>query len=124
MEHGQRGEFVPVALEAEFGAKGSTMPGYRITLEDGTSMYLQGKIDRIEHAKAGDTGYLRVIDFKSGKQGLDLTEVYYGLKIQLLTYLRVALQYYETLLPDGETLLPAGYCTIFSEVESCRPMVQ
>ena len=113
MEHGQRGEFVPVALEAEFGAKGSTMPGYRITLEDGTSMYLQGKIDRIEHAKAGDTGYLRVIDFKSGKQGLDLTEVYYGLKIQLLTYLRVALQYYETLLPEGETLLPAGVLYYF-----------
>lgn len=113
MEHGKRGDFVPVALEVDFGSANSKMPGYYITLQDGTYVYLQGKIDRIEQAQVGDVRYLRVIDFKSGKQGLDLTEVYYGLKIQLLTYLQIALQYYENLLPNGETLLPAGVLYYF-----------
>lgn len=113
LEHGKRGDFVPIALEADFGFANSKIPSYHITLQDGTHVYLQGKIDRIEQAQLGNIHYLRVIDFKSGKQGLDLTEVYYGLKIQLLTYLHVALQYYESLLPEGEALLPAGVLYYF-----------
>ena len=113
MEHGKRGDFVPVAIEAEFGSANSKIPGLDITLQDGTKLYLRGKIDRIEQAKQGQTNYLRVIDFKSGKQGLDLTDIYYGLKIQLLTYLNVALEYYDTLLHEEETLLPAGVLYYF-----------
>ncbi len=113
MEHGKRGDFVPVALEAGFGTKDSTLPGWKITLQDGTTMQLQGRIDRIEQAKYANTTYLRVIDFKSGKQGLDFSEIYYGLKIQLLTYLNIALRYYEQLLPEGEELLPAGVLYYF-----------
>ena len=108
MEHGQKGAFVPVALEADFGTAKSKLPGWKLTLQDGTELVLQGRIDRIEQAKADEVTYLRVIDFKSGKQGLDFTEIFYGLKIQLLTYLHVALEYYRSLLPDSELLLPAG----------------
>ena len=113
LEHGQRGAFIPIALEAEFGTAQGKIEGYRITLEDGTNMYLQGKIDRIEQAQSGNTTYLRVIDFKSGKQGLDLVEVYYGLKIQLLTYLSVAIAHYEAFLPNDMELLPAGVLYYF-----------
>ena len=113
MEHGQRGDFVPVAVEAGFGTQDSVLPGWKIVLQDGTSMYLQGRIDRIEQAKYADTTYLRVIDFKSGKQGLDFSEIYYGLKIQLLTYLNVALRYYANLLPDEQQLMPAGVLYYF-----------
>ncbi len=109
MEHGQKGDFMPVALEADFGMPGSKLPAWKITLQDGTTMQLQGIIDRIEYAAdARGKQYLRVIDFKSGKQGLDLAAVYYGLKIQLLTYLQVALMYYDRLLPKGQQILPAG----------------
>lgn len=117
MEHGKRGAFVPIALEVDFGGANSKIPGYHMILKDGTSMYLQGKIDRIEHAAANNSSYLRVIDFKSGKQGLDLTEVYYGLKIQLLTYLSVAMKYYETLMPEDTILLPAGVLYYFFKNE-------
>ena len=113
LEHGQKGDFVPVALEADFGGKNSKLPRWDIQLQDGTKLSLQGRIDRIERATQGDTSYLRIIDFKTGTQGLSLLDIYYGLKIQLLTYLQVALQYYEKLLPPGQELLPAGVLYYF-----------
>ena len=82
-------------------------------MQDGTLLTLQGRIDRIEQAKADGKHYLRIIDFKTGTQGLNLADIYYGLKIQLLTYLQVALQYYAQLVPSGETLLPAGVLYYF-----------
>ena len=113
MEHGQKGDFVPVALEADFGTATSKLPRWDITLQDGSRLTLEGRIDRIEQAKTGNTRYLRVVDFKSGTQGLSLADIYYGLKIQLLTYLEAAMQYYEQLLPEGEELLPAGVLYYF-----------
>ncbi len=113
MEHGQKGDFVPIALEADFGTNQSALPRLDITLQDGTKLTLQGRIDRIEQAVQGNTHYLRVIDFKSGTQGLSLLDIYYGLKVQLLTYLQVALQYYQELLPPGEDVLPAGVLYYF-----------
>ncbi len=113
MEHGQKGDFVPIALEADFGTAKSTLPRWEITLSDGSRLTLEGRIDRIEQAKARNTRYLRVVDFKSGTQGLSLIDIYYGLKIQLLTYLEAAMRYYEQFLPDGEELLPAGVLYYF-----------
>lgn len=113
LEHGRRGDFVPIALEADFGMAQSKLPAWRLTLKDGSSLLLQGRIDRIEQAEEDGIHYLRVIDFKTGSQGLRLTDIYYGLKIQLLSYLQVALQYYERLLPQGERVLPAGVLYYF-----------
>jgi len=55
------------------------------------SLSLRGIIDRIDTAYVGDKMYLRVVDYKSGKKELDLDTVYYGLSLQLLTYLDVAI---------------------------------
>jgi len=53
---------------------------------------LKGVIDRIDTVATPENNhYLRVIDYKSGKKDLDLDSVYYGLSLQLLTYLDVAL---------------------------------
>lgn len=105
MEHGKRGSFVPVVLEAGFGLKDSTMPAWTIELQDGTRLVLQGRIDRVETAEQDGCHYLRVIDFKSGSAELKLSDVYYGLRLQLLAYLKVALQYFEA---QGITMLPAA----------------
>ena len=78
--------FVPVDQEMIFGQKGAAP----ITLElaDGTFVYLQGRIDRIDVL---DGTHLRVVDYKSGAKQFDPTMVYYGMQLQLLLYLAAAL---------------------------------
>ncbi len=50
-------------------------------------MRLSGKIDRIDVAKGKDGNYLRIVDYKSSVKDIDLSDVVYGLQLQLLTYL-------------------------------------
>ena len=78
--------FVPVDQEMVFGRQGAAP----ITLElaDGTFIYLQGRIDRIDVL---DGTHLRVVDYKSGSKQFDPTMVYYGMQLQLLLYLAAAL---------------------------------
>ena len=78
--------FMPIDHEMVFGRQGAAP----ITLElaDGTFVYLQGRIDRIDVL---DGTHLRVIDYKSGAKQFDPTMVYYGMQLQLLLYLAAAL---------------------------------
>ena len=60
-------------------------------MADGSKLFLQGRIDRVDGAK-GEKGYfLRILDYKSGYSNLSLLEIFYGLKLQLLAYLDVVL---------------------------------
>lgn len=103
--HAKSSFFKPVAVEASFGPK-EQLPPLEIPLRSGRRMQLRGRIDRIDYAKVGDKTYLRVIDYKSSGKDLDLNEVYYGLSLQLLTYLDVAVENSFILLK--ESALPAG----------------
>ena len=60
-------------------------------LPNGFTLSLRGVIDRIDVAKEGGRAWMRVVDYKSSKKDLELDAVYYGLNLQLLTYLDVAL---------------------------------
>ncbi len=53
-------------------------------------MELVGRIDRVDQAK-DENGqiYLRVVDYKSSDKDVNLVEVYYGLALQMLTYLDI-----------------------------------
>lgn len=53
---------------------------------------LHGKIDRYDVCENDGKWYLRVIDYKSGAKSFDLTELYYGLQVQLEVYLAAAEQ--------------------------------
>ena len=78
-----------------------------ITLElaDGSRVYLQGRIDRVDVLEDGRR--IRVIDYKSGAKKFDPTMAYWGLQLQLLLYLAAALEE----IPGAQ---PAGffYCRI------------
>ena len=83
------GLFTPVAFEEEFVTKGfkgridridSVLSDY---LPDGTRL-----IDSREFAGFNKVRYMRVIDYKSGNKVLDLDRAYYGLDLQLFTYLK------------------------------------
>ena len=104
-EHAKASKFTPIGLELGFGQK-EELPPISFTLPNGTTMELIGRIDRVDKAE-GDNGLLlRIVDYKSSDKGLDLTEVYYGLALQMLTYLDVVLTHSEKWL--GEKATPAG----------------
>ncbi|BBB90470.1 MAG TPA: helicase-exonuclease AddAB subunit AddB [Methylomusa anaerophila] len=98
--------FKPLTLEQSFGRGLNALPPLAFTLADGSILELAGQIDRLDVAVHAGRKYALVIDYKSGGAWLSLEEVYYGLKLQLLTYLLVATGRRE------EALLPAGvlYC--------------
>jgi len=106
-EHARRGIFVPIQLEVGFGPA-EALPGVNIPLTEGDSLLLCGQIDRVDAAFLDGKVYLRILDYKSHELTLALDSIYYGLNLQLLTYLDVALQGAEVLL-QTTTALPAGF---------------
>ena len=97
--------FAPIGLELGFGKNG-TLPPLSFTLQNGTKMELMGRIDRVDQAKEGDEIFLRVLDYKSSEKDLNLTEVYYGLALQMLTYLDIVVTHSRSLV--GTKAMPAG----------------
>ncbi|WP_165006813.1 MULTISPECIES: PD-(D/E)XK nuclease family protein [unclassified Enterococcus] len=71
------------------GAKG--IPGLELPLSNGGKLHVRGKIDRVDVASEQEDTWLSVVDYKSSGRSFDVTEAYYGMAMQLLTYLDVAL---------------------------------
>lgn len=105
-EHAKVSGFSPIGLELAFGPNGQ-LPPLTFTLKNGKRMELAGRIDRVDQAKNGENGvYLRVIDYKSSEKELNLTEVYYGLALQMLTYLDIVMTHSQELIEMKAS--PAG----------------
>lgn len=73
--------FSPVAAETAFRGK-TAVP------LDGA--LLEGRIDRVDLWKSVEETYLRVVDYKRGGKEIKLSQIYYGLQLQLLVYLVAA----------------------------------
>ncbi|MFD2612734.1 helicase-exonuclease AddAB subunit AddB [Paenibacillus gansuensis] len=104
-EHARRGSFEPLRLEMDFGPN-AEVPPLSFRLENGCTMEIIGRIDRVDSAESEKGLLIRVIDYKSSQTALRLEEVYYGLALQLLTYLDVLITHAETWL--GRPAMPAG----------------
>lgn len=71
------------------GKKG--IRGLELPLQNNGQISVRGKIDRVDQLSIDGETYLGVIDYKSSHRKFNLTEAYYGLAMQMLTYLDVAL---------------------------------
>lgn len=85
-EHMRRSGFDPVGYELDFGT-GGKLPPISIELDSGEKVYLTGRIDRVDALKSEEGTYLRIVDYKSGSRDFKLSDVFYGLQVQLITYL-------------------------------------
>ncbi|MBM7694008.1 ATP-dependent helicase/nuclease subunit B [Peribacillus deserti] len=104
-EHARASGFSPVGLELGFGKNGE-LPPLTFSLKNGTRMELAGRIDRVDKAEDQNGLYLRVLDYKSSSRELNLSEVYYGLALQMLTYLDIIVTHSKSLV--GKEAMPAG----------------
>lgn len=104
-EHARRSAFTPVGTEVFFAADGA-IPSLTFTLANGCTLELIGRIDRVDQAEGSQGLLLRIVDYKSSSKSLNLAEVYYGLALQMLTYLDVVVSNAEQWL--GRSALPAG----------------
>ena len=104
-EQARSSGFSPVGIELGFGFERGLDP-VTIQLPNGYELLLRGRIDRVDKAIHEEQLYLRIIDYKSSSRGLDLADVYYGLALQMLTYLDVVLAQSEAWL--GMQASPAG----------------
>lgn len=104
-DHASVSTFVPIAIEAGFGP-GEELPTLEIPLKNGHIMKMRGRIDRVDAAVIEGQQFVRIVDYKSSAKGLDLNDVYYGISLQMLTYLDVAVS--NSMIWLGQQADPAG----------------
>lgn len=98
-------DFVPAAFELNISDDGD-IPALKLTFSPGKQAVVTGKIDRVDLLHDPDSGdYVRVVDYKTGKKGFYLSDVLYGLNLQMLLYLHILRQ---TDHPNYSGLSPAG----------------
>ena len=83
--------FRPVAFEEKIGMSGR-VPPLRVKADNGKGVNVVGVRDRIDVYRGEEKDYLRIIDYKTGRQKFDLDEIYNGLSSQLLLYMNALLQ--------------------------------
>ena len=93
-------DFEIIGTEVAFDEKNGKYKPIKIDLEDGKTIEIIGKIDRIDVAKDGNNKYIRIIDYKSSVKDIDFTSIYGGLQLQLITYLD-AMCKIEDFIPAG-----------------------
>ncbi len=103
-------EFSPVDFELSIGSGG--IPPLKIPLPDGGEVEIDGKIDRVDLMTRDSIRYLRVIDYKTGHKEFKLSDVIYGVNMQMLIYLAALSENggdrYGEVKPVGVLYMPAN----------------
>lgn len=97
-------KFHPALYETSFGGGMKNPLSYKLNKK--VTLEIIGQIDRMDFSDDGK--YFLIIDYKTGQAAINLLEVYYGLKMQLLTYLLAAKNFL-----DKDNKIPAGMLYFF-----------
>lgn len=65
-----------------------------------------GRVDRIDTMETDENIYVKIVDYKTGKKDLSLSDLYYGLQLQLMVYLRAAVD--KQTRRSKKMIIPAG----------------
>ena len=81
----RRSDFEPLDFELDFSKAEDVRP---LELDDESgSLALTGIADRVDGWMHEGKLYLRIVDYKTGKKEFKLSDVYYGMNLQMLMYL-------------------------------------
>lgn len=118
IEWSQRSQFSTVALEKSFGMNDEDWPAVNVPLSHNRTLKLQGQIDRIDTWRDEEATYGLIVDYKTGSSSISASELYYGLKLQLLTYWMAykRVKGHEHIIPAGTIYMPVKNQRISSQV--------
>lgn len=133
------GDFEPLDFELTFSGGGGGGQGESghggvqlppIKFSDGrTDVSVTGIIDRVDGWVRGDSIYLRVMDYKTGVKEFSLSDIWYGIGMQLLIYLFALCEkggeyYGKKLEPAGMLYVPARDIIISMDRDSTDEDIQ
>ncbi|MBR3971403.1 MAG: exodeoxyribonuclease V subunit gamma, partial [Ruminococcus sp.] len=78
--------FNPEEFELDIG---NDIPAYTLSLPTGQTVTITGKVDRADLMRKEGRTYIRIVDYKTNAKTFDLSDVLYGLNLQMLIYLSV-----------------------------------
>ncbi|MBQ1977964.1 MAG: exodeoxyribonuclease V subunit gamma, partial [Ruminococcus sp.] len=84
IEELSQSSFTPVAFELDIG---KDIPAYELTLPTGQKVTIKGKVDRADILRKDGKVYIRIVDYKTGSKVFSLSDIMYGLNLQMLIYL-------------------------------------
>ncbi|MGN0489703.1 MAG: PD-(D/E)XK nuclease family protein [Ruminococcus sp.] len=108
----QYSDFTPTDFELKIG-KGQGIPEYELQIDKEHSVSVRGFIDRVDLlSKNEDEAYVRIVDYKTGNKEFKLSEILYGINMQMLIYLRSVVEngrdyYGKKLIPTGILYMPS-----------------
>lgn len=108
-------EFKPVDFELEVSEKG--IGEYTVIDSNGNLVSVKGIIDRVDLMKTAKASYIRIIDYKTGKKEFKLSDVLYGLNMQMLIYLSAiakngSVKYGNDIHPSGVLYMPSTVTSV------------
>lgn len=90
---------------------GVDIPSYTVKLPDGHNIAVSGYVDRVDVMEKDGEKYLRIIDYKTGTKKFKLSDILYGLNLQMLLYLYSiklnGTEKYGKITPAGILYMPA-----------------
>ncbi|MBO4283932.1 MAG: PD-(D/E)XK nuclease family protein [Clostridia bacterium] len=126
------GDFTPRFFELKLkpedtaGGIGDSPAALRVETDGGGTLYIDGTVDRVDTATIGGDLYLRVVDYKTGKKELRMSDVEKGKNLQLLLYIFALWKnrnpaFVKTLgVPEGGSVRPASLRYLHAVTEKVK----
>lgn len=115
-EEFSQSKFVPTDFEMHIAESSETVKPIKLYAKDGSDILVEGYVDRIDTMELDGKTYVRVVDYKSGTKKFKLSDIYYGLNLQMLLYMFSVCQngegIYKNSIPAGVLYMPSGAAVI------------
>src|SRR5690625_4118946 len=100
--------------ELVFGQLGQQreISGLSFPLNNNRKLHLRGKVDRIDTFEENDQLYAGIVDYKSSDTTFNYQSIYYGLMLQMITYLDTVLTFSEDIFNKKAKGIGAFYSTV------------
>jgi ATP-dependent helicase/nuclease subunit B len=90
----KQSRFIPIGGEIKIASFGDIAP-LNIKIDDDIFVQIVGKIDRIDQMNAEDAKYIRIVDYKTGADKFKLSDILYGLNLQMFLYMMSVINDYK-----------------------------